>query len=68
MQIEFQMELDRMPTTRKDLITCSIRSKLEHGVVNRRRGVTCLNCDTAARGDLSEQSHSRHSEWLTSTL
>jgi hypothetical protein len=50
-----------MPRTRKVLVTCSIRSQLQQGVGNRRRGVTCLNCDTAPRGDLSEQSYSRRS-------
>jgi hypothetical protein len=46
---------ERISSRARSVLNCS------RGVANRRQGVTCLNCDTASRGDLSEQSHSRRS-------
>ena len=46
---------ERISSHARSVLNCS------SGVGNRRRGVTCLNCDTAPRGDLSEQIHSRRS-------
>jgi hypothetical protein len=44
---------ERISSRARSVLNCS------SGVGNWRRGVTCLNCDSAPRGDLSEQRHSR---------